>query len=53
MPQRMARLEEEVHGLKESLDEQQEVMYVMASEFSRFIVWAASGISQLLDLNEA
>ncbi|GJW41714.1 hypothetical protein Tco_0067559, partial [Tanacetum coccineum] len=53
MPQRMARLEEEVHGLRKSLDEQREVMDVIARDFSRFTVWAASGISQLLDLSEA
>ncbi|GJX68914.1 hypothetical protein Tco_0304641 [Tanacetum coccineum] len=50
---RMARLEEEVHGLRESLDKQQEVMDVIARDFSRFTVWAASGISQLLDLSGA
>nr|GEU35469.1 hypothetical protein [Tanacetum cinerariifolium] len=50
---RMTRLEEEVHGLRESLDEQHEVMDAMARDFSRFTVWAASGISQLLDLSRA
>ncbi|GJY98410.1 hypothetical protein Tco_0515320, partial [Tanacetum coccineum] len=33
MPQRMARLEEEVHGLRKSLDEQREVMDPMARHF--------------------
>ncbi|GJU07568.1 hypothetical protein Tco_1123998 [Tanacetum coccineum] len=51
MPQRMARLEEKVHGIRESLAKQLEVMDAMAKDFSRFIVWAASGISQLLDLS--
>ncbi|GJR44331.1 integrase, catalytic region, zinc finger, CCHC-type containing protein [Tanacetum coccineum] len=49
----MAKIEEEVHGLRESLDKQQEVMDVIARDFSRFTVWAASGISQLLDLSGA
>nr|GFC75254.1 hypothetical protein [Tanacetum cinerariifolium] len=53
MPQMMARLEEEVHWIRESLVEQQEVMDAMARDFSRFIVWAASGISQLLDATGA
>ncbi|GJS49898.1 hypothetical protein Tco_0600019 [Tanacetum coccineum] len=53
IPQRMARLEEEVHGIRESLAEQREIMDVMARDFSRFTVWAASGISQLLDASGA
>ncbi|GJW58700.1 hypothetical protein Tco_0105431 [Tanacetum coccineum] len=51
--QRISRLEEEVHELRESLDKQREVMEAMAIDFSRFTVWAASGISQLLDLSGA
>nr|GEV68704.1 hypothetical protein [Tanacetum cinerariifolium] len=42
---------EEVHGLRDSLNEQQEVMDAMARDFSRFIVWADSGILQLPDLS--
>nr|GEY04064.1 hypothetical protein [Tanacetum cinerariifolium] len=53
IPQRMERLEEEVHGMRKSLDEQREVMDAMARDFSRFTVWAASGISHLLDLSRA
>ncbi|GJZ51928.1 hypothetical protein Tco_0606443 [Tanacetum coccineum] len=53
MPQRMARLEEEVHEIRESLAEQREVMDAMARDFSRFTVWAASGILQLLDASRA
>nr|GEU83273.1 hypothetical protein [Tanacetum cinerariifolium] len=48
MPQSMARLEEEVHGIRESLDEQRVVIDIMARDFSRFTVWVAKGISQLL-----
>ncbi|GJV10101.1 retrovirus-related pol polyprotein from transposon TNT 1-94 [Tanacetum coccineum] len=36
MPKRMARLEEEVHGIRESLDKQREVVDKMAKGFSRF-----------------
>nr|GEV65988.1 hypothetical protein [Tanacetum cinerariifolium] len=53
MPQRMARLEEEVHRPRESLDKQREVMDAMAIDFSKFTMWAASGISQLLELSGA
>ncbi|GJU25092.1 hypothetical protein Tco_1163713 [Tanacetum coccineum] len=49
MPQRMARLEEDVHEIREALAEQSEVIGAMARDFSRFTVWVASGIAQLLD----
>nr|GEU84272.1 hypothetical protein [Tanacetum cinerariifolium] len=49
MPQRRVRHEEEVHMVQESLDEHYKVIDTMARDFSRFIVWAARGISQLLD----
>ncbi|GKG05759.1 hypothetical protein Tco_0325845, partial [Tanacetum coccineum] len=49
MPQRMARLEEDMHEIHEALAEQREVISAMAKDFSRFTVWAASGIAQLLD----
>ncbi|GKB85708.1 hypothetical protein Tco_0957980 [Tanacetum coccineum] len=47
--QRLARLEEDVHRIQVSLGEQREVVNVMAKDFSIFTVWAAGGISQLLD----
>ncbi|GJZ71297.1 hypothetical protein Tco_0635148 [Tanacetum coccineum] len=53
MPQRMARLEEEVHGIRESLAKQRDVIDAIARYFSRFTVWASSGISQLLDASRA
>ncbi|GJS39707.1 hypothetical protein Tco_0564750 [Tanacetum coccineum] len=53
MPQRMVRLEEEVYGIREILDEQRKVLDTMVRDFSRFNVWAARGISQLLDTTEA
>ncbi|GJU42622.1 hypothetical protein Tco_1195579 [Tanacetum coccineum] len=45
MPQRMARLEEDVHKIRGALAEQREVIGAMARDFSRFTVWAASGIA--------
>ncbi|GKD96725.1 hypothetical protein Tco_1380622, partial [Tanacetum coccineum] len=39
----MSRLEEEVHGLRESLVEQRKVMDAMVKDFYRFNVWAARG----------
>ncbi|GJW92303.1 hypothetical protein Tco_0169856 [Tanacetum coccineum] len=44
-----ARLEEEVHGIQVILGEQREVVNVMARDLSRLTVWAAEGISHLLD----
>ncbi|GKD79166.1 hypothetical protein Tco_1341787, partial [Tanacetum coccineum] len=49
MPQRMARLEEDMHEIRRALSEQREVVVTMAKDFSRFTVRAASGIAQLLD----
>ncbi|GJU23819.1 hypothetical protein Tco_1157161 [Tanacetum coccineum] len=49
MPQWMARLEEDLHEIREALAEQREVIGAMARDFSRFTVWVASGIAQLLD----
>ncbi|GJU98697.1 hypothetical protein Tco_1327968 [Tanacetum coccineum] len=49
MPQRMVRLEEDVHEICRALAEQREVIGAMARDFSRFTVWVASGIAQLLD----
>ncbi|GKA17641.1 hypothetical protein Tco_0697478 [Tanacetum coccineum] len=49
MPQRMDILEEDVHEIYEALAEQSGVIGDMAKDFSRFTVWAASGIAQLLD----
>ncbi|GJW75662.1 kinase-like domain-containing protein [Tanacetum coccineum] len=39
MPQRMARLEEDVHEIRRALAEQREVIGAMAKDFSRFTVW--------------
>ncbi|GJV42603.1 hypothetical protein Tco_1421043 [Tanacetum coccineum] len=45
MPQRMARLEEDVHEIRRALAEQREVIGAMARDFSRFTIWAASSIA--------
>nr|GFB18525.1 hypothetical protein [Tanacetum cinerariifolium] len=49
MPQRMAKLEEKVYEIRGTLAEQCEVISTMARDFSRFTVWAANGIAQLLE----
>ncbi|GJY41329.1 hypothetical protein Tco_0428599 [Tanacetum coccineum] len=49
MPQRMDKLEEDVHKIRGALAEQCEVIGAMARDFSRFAVWVAGGIAQLLD----
>ncbi|GKC83166.1 hypothetical protein Tco_1138883 [Tanacetum coccineum] len=50
MPQRMARLEKEVHGLREILGEQRAVLDGMSRDFSRFTMWTVGHLSQLLDV---
>ncbi|GJY70331.1 hypothetical protein Tco_0474034 [Tanacetum coccineum] len=50
---RLARVEEEVHEIRGTLGKQREVMDAMARDLSRFTVWAAGGISQLLDSMDA
>ncbi|GKG52304.1 hypothetical protein Tco_0547179, partial [Tanacetum coccineum] len=49
MPQRMARLEEEVRRVRESLGEQRAVLDGMSRDFSRFVTWTVGRLSQLLD----
>ncbi|GKB85143.1 hypothetical protein Tco_0957415 [Tanacetum coccineum] len=44
-----ARFEEEVHGLRESLGEQREVLSGMSRDFVRFTTWTFGRLSQLLD----
>ncbi|GJQ97787.1 hypothetical protein Tco_0008926 [Tanacetum coccineum] len=44
MAQRLARVEE-VHEIRGTLGEQHKVMDAMARDLSRFIIWAAGGIS--------
>ncbi|GJS32883.1 hypothetical protein Tco_0531265 [Tanacetum coccineum] len=42
---------EEVHGLRESMGEQRDVLDAMSRDFSLFTVWAVSSLSQLIDLS--
>nr|GEY76431.1 hypothetical protein [Tanacetum cinerariifolium]GEZ17644.1 hypothetical protein [Tanacetum cinerariifolium] len=45
MAQRLARPEEDVHGMREALGEQREVLDSMACDFSRFTTWTVTGLS--------
>ncbi|GKD47038.1 hypothetical protein Tco_1271683 [Tanacetum coccineum] len=45
----LERLEEDVHEIRGALAKQRGVIGAMAKDFSRFTVWAASGMAQLLD----
>nr|GFA93221.1 hypothetical protein [Tanacetum cinerariifolium] len=49
MPQRMSRLEEDVHGLIDSLGGQREVLDMLSQDFSRFTTWTVGRLSQMLD----
>ncbi|GJY92808.1 hypothetical protein Tco_0508590 [Tanacetum coccineum] len=49
LPQRVARLGEEVHRIREALGEQREVLDSMASDFSRFTTWTVIGLSRMMD----
>ncbi|GJX62469.1 hypothetical protein Tco_1119476 [Tanacetum coccineum] len=42
---------EEVHGLRESMGEQRDVLDAMSRDFSLFTVWAVGSLSQLIDLS--
>nr|GEW28848.1 hypothetical protein [Tanacetum cinerariifolium] len=52
MPQRMARLEEEVRRVRKSSGEQLAVFDAMSRDFSRFTTWTVGRLSQLLDASE-
>ncbi|GKC76801.1 hypothetical protein Tco_1127575 [Tanacetum coccineum] len=49
MPQRMARLEEDVHEIRGALTEQCEVIDAMARDFSRFSTWVTTGLGRMMD----
>ncbi|GKB45758.1 hypothetical protein Tco_0896511 [Tanacetum coccineum] len=49
MPQRMARLEEDVHEICGPLTEQREVIDAMARDFSRFSTWAVTRLARMMD----
>ncbi|GJU93639.1 putative reverse transcriptase domain-containing protein [Tanacetum coccineum] len=49
IPQRMARLEEDVHKIRGVLTEQREVIDAMAHDFSRFSTWVTTGLGRMMD----
>ncbi|GKB23302.1 hypothetical protein Tco_0862703 [Tanacetum coccineum] len=49
MPQRMARLEEDVHEIRGALTEQRELIGAMARDFSRFCTWTTTSLARLMD----
>ncbi|GKB94456.1 hypothetical protein Tco_0980593, partial [Tanacetum coccineum] len=50
MAQRLARVEEDVHGIRGALGEQREILDSMACDFSRFSTWTIVGLSQMMNL---
>ncbi|GJS50086.1 hypothetical protein Tco_0600207 [Tanacetum coccineum] len=52
MPQRMARLDEDVHKIYGALTEQREVIDTMARDFSRFSTWTVTRLTRMMDLAE-
>ncbi|GJY64565.1 hypothetical protein Tco_0466025 [Tanacetum coccineum] len=49
MPQRMARLEEDMHEIRQGLTEQREVIDTITRDFSRFSTWVTTGLGQMMD----
>ncbi|GJS15551.1 hypothetical protein Tco_0410023 [Tanacetum coccineum] len=49
MPQRMDRLEEDVHETRGMLAEQREVISAMAGDFSRFCTWTTTSLAWMMD----
>ncbi|GJU73921.1 hypothetical protein Tco_1265326 [Tanacetum coccineum] len=47
--ERIALLEEEVHGIREVLQGQIEVLDIMASDFSRFTTWTVTSLTRLMN----
>ncbi|GJU73034.1 hypothetical protein Tco_1264439 [Tanacetum coccineum] len=48
--ERIARLEEEVHGMREVLQGQREVLDNMDLDFSRFTTWTVTSLSRMMDM---
>nr|GEW72248.1 hypothetical protein [Tanacetum cinerariifolium] len=48
--ERIARLEEEVHGMREALQGQRVVLDSMAHDFSRFSTWTVTSLVWLMDM---
>ncbi|GJT83461.1 hypothetical protein Tco_1057803 [Tanacetum coccineum] len=49
MPQRMARLKDDIDEIRGALTEQREVIDAMACDFSRFSTWAITGLARMMD----
>ncbi|GJR84207.1 hypothetical protein Tco_0154992 [Tanacetum coccineum] len=49
IPQRMAKLKEDVHDIRGALTEQREVIDVMARDFSRFCTWTTTSLARMMD----
>ncbi|GKE44859.1 hypothetical protein Tco_1472143 [Tanacetum coccineum] len=49
MPQRIARLKEDVHEIHRALTEQRKVIDAMAHDFSRFSTWAVTSLGRMMD----
>ncbi|GKE93471.1 hypothetical protein Tco_1574566, partial [Tanacetum coccineum] len=47
--ERIARLEEDVHGMREALQGQREVPDSMTRDFSRFSTWTITSLARLMD----
>ncbi|GJV54401.1 hypothetical protein Tco_1450142 [Tanacetum coccineum] len=47
--ERIARLEEELHGMREALQGQRVVLNSMARDFSRFTTWTVTSLVRLMD----
>ncbi|GJW06764.1 hypothetical protein Tco_1569187 [Tanacetum coccineum] len=50
MPQRISRLEEDMHKIRGALTEQRKVINAMAHDFSRFSTWVTTGLGQMMDM---
>ncbi|GKE01839.1 hypothetical protein Tco_1389822, partial [Tanacetum coccineum] len=49
MPQRMARLEEDVYEIRGTLAEQREVISAMARDFSSIYTWTTTSLARMMD----
>ncbi|GJX25484.1 hypothetical protein Tco_0231780 [Tanacetum coccineum] len=49
MPQRMAKLEEDVYEIRRALTEQREVIDAMTHDFFRFSTWVITGLGRMMD----
>ncbi|GJX52492.1 hypothetical protein Tco_0280861 [Tanacetum coccineum] len=47
--ERIARLEEEVHGMRESFQGQRVVLDSMSCDFSKFTTWTVTSLARLMD----